>query len=220
MIPIRDENSNRIFPLMTLVLIIANVLIFVYQLLLSHEALNAFVYRYAAVPNLIIHGQSLYTPFTSMFLHGGFLHLAGNILYLWIFGDNVEALCGHFRFLFFYILCGLVAFFGHFIFSPFSTIPMLGASGAISGILGAYFLRFPRARVTVLIPLFFFIWPTFQIPAVMVLGLWFIYQIFSGLSLPSSSGGVAWFAHVGGFLAGLLLIRLFERRRNSNNFGF
>ncbi len=220
MIPIRDENPSRTFPLVTLTIIIANVMIFFYQLFLPREALGAFIGEYAAIPNLLMHGQNLHAIVTSMFLHGGFLHLAGNMLYLWIFGDNVESLCGHFRFLLFYLLCGLAAFLGHFITQPFSTVPMLGASGAISGVLGAYFLRFPRANVVVVIPLFFFLWPTFHIPAVIVLGLWFIYQIWNGISIPSVGGGVAWFAHIGGFVAGLLLIRTFEYRRRAGYFRF
>jgi len=220
MIPIRDENPRRISPLITLTIIIANVMIFVYQLFLPREALGAFIQQYAAIPNLLIHGQNLQAIVTSMFLHGGVLHLAGNMLYLWIFGDNVESLCGHFRFLLFYLLCGFAAFLGHFITEPFSTVPMLGASGAISGVLGAYFLRFPRANVVVVIPLFFFIWPTFHVPAVIVLGLWFIYQIWNGISIPTVGGGVAWFAHIGGFVAGLLLIRAFEQRRRAGYFRF
>jgi len=220
MIPIRDENPRRISPLITLTIIIANVMIFVYQLFLPREALGAFIQQYAAIPNLLIHGQNLHAIVTSMFLHGGVLHLAGNMLYLWIFGDNVESLCGHFRFLLFYLLCGFAAFLGHFITEPFSTVPMLGASGAISGVLGAYFLRFPRANVVVVIPLFFFIWPTFHVPAVIVLGLWFIYQIWNGISIPTVGGGVAWFAHIGGFVAGLLLIRAFEQRRRAGYFRF
>jgi len=220
MIPIRDENPRRISPLITLTIIIANVMIFVYQLFLPREALGAFIQQYAAIPNLLIHGQNLHAIVTSMFLHGGVLHLAGNMLYLWIFGDNVESLCGHFRFLLFYLLCGFAAFLGHFITEPFSTVPMLGASGAISGVLGAYFLRFPRANVVVVIPLFFFIWPTFHVPAVIVLGLWFIYQIWNGISIPAVGGGVAWFAHIGGFVAGLLLVRAFEQRRRAGYFRF
>jgi membrane associated rhomboid family serine protease len=150
--------------------------------------------------------------FSSMFMHGGFMHLFGNMLYLWIFGDNIEQLCGHMRFILFYLLCGVFAFLSHFIFAPHSPIPMVGASGAISGVLGAYALRFPRARVLSSIWFFIIFWDVIRVPAVILLGLWFVMQLFSGVSSASDQAGVAWFAHIGGFIAGLLFIRYFEKK--------
>lgn len=212
MIPIKDNNPRSAFPYMTLCLIIVNVIVYLYQVTLPPQDAQAFVNLYGAVPGYISVGRQLHSIFTSMFLHGGILHLAGNMLYLYIFGDNIENVVGHLRFLGFYLICGLFAFTGQFILAPFSQIPMVGASGAISGILGAYALTFPGARVLVLVPIFFFI-RIVAIPAAIVLGIWFIIQIYSGLSISSSSGGVAWFAHIGGFIAGLVLIRLFKKRR-------
>jgi membrane associated rhomboid family serine protease len=214
MIPIHDDNPRRLFPFITIFFIVMNAAVFIYQLLLSQDDYIAFLYNYGAVPDLIIRGQHLYAIFTSMFLHGGVLHLLGNMLYLWIFGDNIEGICGHGRFIAFYLLCGVIAFASHFVFDPFSSIPMVGASGAISGILGAYAVRFPHARVHVLLPLFPFIWiwRTVRLPAIIVLGFWILLQVFNAL-FASAGSGVAWFAHVGGFIAGLLLIRKFEKRR-------
>ncbi|NIA29218.1 MAG: rhomboid family intramembrane serine protease [Actinobacteria bacterium] len=218
MIPLKDENPQRSFPVVTILLITINVAVFIYQLLMRQAESQTFVYQFGAVPNVIVHGQNLYAPFTSMFLHGGLLHIAGNMLYLWIFGDNVEYLCGHFRFLLFYLLCGFIAFLSHFLTVPFSNIPMIGASGAISGVLGAYALKFPRARVYVLVPLFIWIWRIFRIPAAVVLGFWFLIQIISGLSSPGSGAGVAWFAHIGGFVSGMILIRFFTKKRYKISF--
>ncbi len=213
MIPIRDENPRRVFPLITLIVVAANVAVFVYQLTLHGNAGREFLYEYGAVPALILSGQNLHGIFTSMFVHGGLLHIGGNMLYLWIFGDNIEALCGHTRYLFFYLLCGLIAFLSQLLLEPTSQVPMIGASGAISGVLGAYAVRFPRARVHVLIPLFpiIWLWRIFRIPAAIVLGFWFLMQIFSAAF--SGPTGVAWWAHIGGFIGGVALIRLFERDR-------
>ncbi|MBN1481782.1 rhomboid family intramembrane serine protease [candidate division KSB1 bacterium] len=213
MIPIHDDNPRKLFPFITIAIIVMNVGIFIYQLFLTRENYLAFLYNFGAIPDLIIHGERLQTILTSMFLHGGMLHLLGNMLYLWIFGDNIEGICGHIRFVLFYLICGLAAFFSHFIMGPFSNIPMVGASGAISGILGAYAVRFPQTRVRVLLPLFPFLWlwRTISLPAIFVLGFWFVMQILNALF--SGGSGVAWFAHVGGFIAGVLLIRKFEKRR-------
>jgi membrane associated rhomboid family serine protease len=213
MIPIRDENPKKTFPFVTILIIAANIYIYIYQYWLHPELSQRFVLVYGAIPKNIVYLSSLETIVTSMFLHGGLLHLAGNMLYLWIFGDNIEDICGHFKYLLFYLVCGFVAFLSHFITSPFSEIPMIGASGAISGVLGAYLLKFPKARVHVLIPLFIWIWRIFRIPAVVVLGFWFLIQIWNGFMLIGTGGGVAWFAHIGGFVAGLLLIKIFERKR-------
>ncbi len=227
MIPFKDDNPSRVFPFVTIFLILANVAVFVFQWMLGKGA-QAFFVRYGAIPWEIAHFRELthldpalqtgwpsaVTLFSSMFIHGGILHLVGNMLYLWIFGDNVEGLMGPVRFFFFYIFCGLAAALTHVALEPNSTIPMVGASGAISGVLGAYLVRFPGARIHVLIFLFWFI-RVVRVPALVVLGLWFILQIFNGLgSLGSQGGGgVAWFAHIGGFVAGILLLFLFEKRR-------
>lgn len=211
MIPIRDENPKKTFPFVTILIIAVNVSIYVYMYWLRPELTESYIFLYGAIPHKIVHLNSLHTILTSMFLHGGFLHLAGNMLYLWIFGDNVEDVCGHSRFLGFYLLSGLAAFFAHFIFSPFSDIPMVGASGAISGVLGAYAVKFPGARIHVLVPLFFWIWRIFAIPAIIVLGFWFLMQLWNGLFFSAGGGGVAWFAHIGGFVAGLFLAKKCRR---------
>jgi membrane associated rhomboid family serine protease len=213
MIPLKDDNPRSTFPFVTILLIIANVAVFVHQFLLPRGEVQQFINQYAAIPYLISGGQHLHSPFTSMFLHGGLMHVGGNMLYLWIFGDNVEHICGHVRFLAFYFVCGLVAFTSHYLTSPFSEVPMVGASGAISGVLGAYILRFPRAKIFVLFPLFIWIWRMFSVPAFIVLGFWILVQLANGLYFSSASGGVAWFAHIGGFFAGLLLIKLFEKKK-------
>jgi membrane associated rhomboid family serine protease len=151
------------------------------------------------------------TLFTSMFLHGGFLHIAGNMLYLWIFGNNVEDSMGRMRFIVFYFLCGIVAAYAHALANTASTVPMIGASGAISGVLGAYLLLYPRARVLTLIAFGLYI-RTVEVPAMFVLGFWFVLQFLNALVSAGAGGGVAWYAHIGGFVAGILLIGLFKRR--------
>lgn len=224
MIPIKDDNPTKTFPIMTILIIAANVAVFIYQLSLG-EGAQGFVYRFGTVPWEVVNFQEfsnfpmdyrssipgVLTIFTSMFLHGGPIHLLGNMLYLWIFGDNVEALVGHFRFLFFYLVCGLIATLSHVISDPQSTLPMVGASGAISGVLGAYFIRFPKARVHVLIIFLLFI-RVIRVPALIVLGFWLLIQVLNGLgTLGYGGGGVAWFAHIGGFVAGMILIFFFQK---------
>jgi len=194
-------------------------LVFLYQLA-QGQYFNHFIFQYGAIPYEIVHFEELtpelpapiyFTLFSSMFMHGGLFHLGGNMLYLWIFGDNVEDKLGHFRFFFFYILSGLAASLTHIIISPNSQIPMVGASGAIAGVLGAYFLRFPNSRIWTLIFFGFFI-RMVRVPALFVLGFWFILQLLYGLpSIGSQGGGVAWFAHIGGFLAGMLLFKMMRK---------
>jgi membrane associated rhomboid family serine protease len=210
-IPLKDDNPRQVFPFVTWGLIAVNVMIFIWQLFLPEEGARQFVYEYGAVPAMIVQGQHWPSIITSMFLHGGIMHLLGNMLYLFVFGDNIESICGHFRFIIFYLICGCLAFASHFVFEPMSDLPMIGASGAISGVLGAYALRFPRARVYVLIPIFLWIYRIFKIPAIIVLGVWFLLQLFSGVTTSASGGGVAWFAHIGGFIAGIVLIKSFEK---------
>ena len=218
-IPLRDENPTTRFPVVTVLLIAANAVIFLYQAF-SPSGLQLYVYKLGAIPYEITHFQSIsyvisesgeqltriappLSLFTSMFLHGGAFHLLGNMLYLWIFGNNIEDYLGSFRFGIFYLIGGLAASLTHIFFHPGSQVPMIGASGAIAGILGAYFILYPSARVMTLV--FFTIIP---VPAAIILGIWFIGQVMNiGLS-----GGVAWFAHIGGFIAGLLLVRVFKRR--------
>ncbi|HEY4485466.1 MAG TPA: rhomboid family intramembrane serine protease [Nitrospiria bacterium] len=222
MIPLHDDNPTEIIPLITIAFIIACVLAFFYQISLGPRAGQLFVYQFGAIPAVIFGRESLprevlavpasLSLITSMFLHGGFMHLIGNMLYLWIFGNNIEDAMGHARFVVFYLICGLAAAMSHALTDPGSTVPMIGASGAISGVLGAYLLLYPRARVLTLIPLGFFM-QTFSLPASVLLGFWFVLQLISGaLTAGQGGGGVAWFAHIGGFAAGMILIGFFKRR--------
>lgn len=219
MIPIKDDNPTKTLPFITVGLILLNVTAFFYELSLG-SGMQKFIALYGAVPQNMIHGESdvagphlpaMVTVTTSMFLHGGLLHLGGNMLYLWIFGNNIEDTLGHIRFLLFYLVCGYIGAYGHAFTDPTSSIPMVGASGAISGVLGAYLLLFPTARVLTLIPIFFFIHFVW-IPAFIVLGFWIVVQFLNGvLSQGSASGGVAWFAHIGGFLSGMVLLFFFKK---------
>lgn len=224
MIPFRDNIPSRQYPVVTVMLIFANMAMFLYELSLGPEILNEFLYLYGIVPvRLQLAAESPITVFqftgisilSSMFLHGGWVHLFGNMWYLWIFGDNVEDRMGHFRFLLFYLLCGTLAASAHILFNLDSRIPSIGASGAVAGVLGAYFLSYPFARILTLMPLFFF-WPVVELPALIVLGSWFFIQLMNGTAAVAVSaetaGGVAWWAHIGGFVAGLFLIGVFARR--------
>ncbi len=221
MIPLHDDNPTGISPLLTIFFITICVLVFFWQMSLDGQAHQAAVFSLGVIPAVLLNKVSLppelalipagLTVFTSMFMHGGFMHLAGNMLYLWIFGNNVEDAMGHLRFVIFYLLCGIAAVIGQVIQNPASEIPMIGASGAISGVLGAYLLLYPRARVLVLIPLGFYAHMV-RLPAGLVLGFWFFIQIISSLAADPDSAGVAWFAHIGGFIAGMALIPLFKRR--------
>jgi len=224
MIPLRDRNPSGAFPLITLSLILVNTFVFLYELQLG-PALGKFLLHYALVPAHVtgsLQYGALSLPdtvapfFTSMFLHGGWLHLIMNMWFLWIFGDNVEDTLGAFRYLLFYFLCGLAAAFTHFLIQPSSPIPVLGASGAIAGVLGAYAVLFPGARVVTLVPVFFFL-QIVELPALVVLGLWFVLQIVSGWFefLTPMQAGTAWWAHIGGFVAGLFLVLLFRPKRVS-----
>jgi membrane associated rhomboid family serine protease len=226
-IPIRDLNKTKRTPIVTWGLIAANVLVFFGTLSMGSSEAENVVMRFGVIPDVLVHGSwseprsaggalgSWVTPFTSMFLHGGLLHLASNMLFLHVFGDNVEDVLGRFRFLLFYVLSGLGAVLGHVLVEPSGMVPMIGASGAISGVLAGYMTLFPHARVVTLIPIFIFI-HFMEVPAAVFIVLWFILQLVLGyLSLGivgDGAGGVAWFAHIGGFLAGLLFIRMFYKR--------
>jgi membrane associated rhomboid family serine protease len=212
-LPLSDHNPSRTTPVINILLIAANVFMFFWELSLGPD-LEPKLFTVAFIPArfwiLPIHPVNIIGIFVSMFLHGGWLHLGGNMLYLWIFGDNIEDRLGHFRYLIFYLLCGVIATLAHAVFNPSSRMPSIGASGAIAGVLGAYILLFPKARVTTLIPIFFFI-TVREIPAVIVLGLWFVLQLFVGVASlgvaeAANAGGVAYFAHIGGFVAGMVLI--------------
>jgi len=214
-IPLRDDNPSSIRPIVTYALVGLCVLVFLWQMTLGERG-QAIVYALGVIPKVLLQDARLppeielvgpwTSVFTSMFLHGGFWHLIGNMLFLYIFGDNVEDSMGHVRFVIFYLLCGVAAVFAQALPEPGSTVPMIGASGAISGVLGAYMLLYPHARVLVLIPLGF-IMQTVRLPALWVLALWFGIQLFSNLLTQSAGGGgVAFRAHIGGFIAGMVLI--------------
>ncbi len=217
MMPIRDENPSRSTPYVTYALILANIAVFGYEVLLALQgSLEEFIHTYGMIPALVVRGEAVLTLLTSMFIHGGVFHLLGNMLYLYIFGDNVEDAMGHLRYLLFYITCGLAASALQIAVNPYSTLPNVGASGAIAGVLGAYFVTYPLARVHTIIFLGYFIrWVS--LPAVVLLGFWFVFQLFAGTAtlqaMKLDYGGVAYFAHVGGFVAGMLLVHVFRRRR-------
>jgi membrane associated rhomboid family serine protease len=211
MIPLRDTQPSSSFPSVTVMLIAVNVAVFLYQFSLDPWQLNHFIARYAVIPDRLQLGDLI----TSMFLHGGWMHLIGNMWFLWIFGDNVEDILGHGKFLAFYIGCGIAAALIHAILNTYSRVPTVGASGAIAGVMGAYLVKFPHSRILTLVPIIIF-FTTFEIPAFLMLLYWFFIQIFSGIGSVGysqiSGGGVAWFAHVGGFLAGILLVHLLGTR--------
>ena len=207
MFPIRDHNPSETRPVITVALIAINVLVFVsYQALLPDRfALASFYQNWGLIPAAVAAGQDWPTLITSMFLHGGLMHLGGNMLFLWIFGDNLEDKLGHAGFLAFYVVCGIAAGLAQMLANPASLIPTIGASGAIAGVMGGYLLLFPKARIDVLF-IFIIIFKIFPLPAWSMLGIWFGLQIFSGLGADVSGGGVAYWAHAGGFVAGFGLI--------------
>jgi len=219
-IPLHDDNPTERTPFVTIVVIAICIVVFLYQVNLSEKPGETFVFQYGAIPSVVFGHAALpeeaavaipaaLTLLTSMFLHGGWLHLIGNMLYLWVFGNNIEDVMGHAKFIVFYVLCGILAGLSHAAADPASQIPMVGASGAISAVLGAYVLLFPRAHVLVLMP---GIGMT-RVAAGIVLGMWFFTQLVSGgMSIGAKGGGVAFFAHIGGFIAGMALIGLFKRR--------
>lgn len=220
MIPLKDTIPSRTFPFVNYLLIGINFLCFFYQLSLG-PYMQHFISIWGVVPLRVttLHGDfvQIFSPFiTSMFLHGGWLHVLGNMLYLYIFGDNVEDRLGHIRYLLFYLLCGISASIAQVLAAPYARVPMVGASGAIAGVMGAYFCMFPYSRIVTLVFVFFFI-EFIEIPAFFFLLFWFILQFLNGtLSFSTSNaaaGGVAWWAHIGGFVAGILLLMVFKRKR-------
>jgi membrane associated rhomboid family serine protease len=205
MFPIRDHNPSGQMPLVTIALIATNVLVFLgYFLSMNEFQLNEFFFTWGLVPARVMSGEGYETAVTSMFLHGGWMHLIGNMLFLWIFGDNLEEEMGHLGFLVFYLASGLAAAGLQMVADLSSIVPMVGASGAIAGVMGGYLLLFPKAKVDVLF-IFLVFFRIFAIPAWIVLGLWFGSQLISGYSIPTEGGGVAYWAHAGGFLGGLVL---------------
>ncbi len=229
MFPLRDNIPARTWPVVNVALILVNSLVFLYEISLGPE-LQEFLMRFGMVPAKILylsHAEpwnlvDRFLPFfTSMFLHGGWFHLIGNMWFLWIFGDNVEDRLGHSRYLVFYVLCGLIAGYVHYALNPTSGVPTAGASGAIAGVMGAYYMLYPRARVLTLIPLFFW-FEIIEVPAYFFLGFWFIFQLLQGTFslafVDTLSGGVAWWAHVGGFVGGVVLVSLLKKRRSYRPF--
>lgn len=205
MFPIRDHNPSGKTPFVIIALVAINILVFLGYFPSSNEfELNRFFITWGFIPARVMAGEGYETVITSMFLHGGWMHLAGNMLFLWIFGDNLEEEMGHFGFLAFYLAGGVAAAGLQAVADLSSVVPMVGASGAIAGVMGGYLLLFPRAKVDVLF-IFLVFFRIFALPAWIILGLWFGIQIFSGLNTPSESGGVAYWAHAGGFIAGLIL---------------
>jgi membrane associated rhomboid family serine protease len=219
MIPLRDDNPTTLPPVVTVCLVVACVLVFLWEIREGDKSLEWAVYSFGVIPAVLLGDGRLepgliqipepLTIITSLFLHAGWLHLIGNLIFLWIFGNNIEDSMGHGRFIVFYLLCGTVAALAQALPDPSVEIPLVGASGAISGVMGAYLLLFPHARVLVLLPMGFFT-QLARLPASMVLGFWILLQIISSLLASPQRGGVAWLAHVGGFIAGMALIPVFK----------
>ncbi len=222
MIPYKDDNPTRIIPFITILIIAMNIFVFILQFMYGLDS-RSIVYKYGAIPSNIAGFESnqpihpVLTIFTSMFMHGGLFHIGGNMLYLWIFGNNIEDKLGHLKFFIFYLFCGIVAAISHVVTEPHSNIPMIGASGAVSGVLGAYVLLFPMAKVHTILFFGFFI-QIVKIPALIVIGFWAIIQVVNGMITKGilNQGGVAWFAHIGGFIAGLSTIKLWQLRRRTS----
>ena len=214
MIPLRDVIPSRTTPYITVTIIVLNVLAWLFELALPPDVRTLFLQVYGVVP-ADFHATTL---ITSMFLHGGWMHVLGNMWYLWIFGDNVEDRLGHGRFIVFYLLCGVIAALGQIAIDPESTLPTIGASGAIAGVMGAYFVLYPRSRVLTLIPLIIF-WEIIELPAIVLLGFWFVMQLFSAgtiaITASTGGGGVAFAAHVAGFVVGMIGGLVFRKRQVS-----
>lgn len=211
MFPLRDTQPSYSKPLVTILLIVINAVVFLYEISLDPFSRNHFVFQYGVVPERLNYVSLL----TSMFLHGGWMHIIGNMWFLWIFGDNIEDILGHLPYLLFYLVCGVAAALSQTALNPDSRMPMIGASGAIAGVMGAYLLKFPHSRIKTLV--FFIFITVIELPAVFVLGYWFVIQFFSGLGSVAYShateGGVAFFAHVGGFITGIILISILPTRK-------
>lgn len=219
--PLKDENPTYSKPILTVSLIVINCLVYFYSWPMHQKVFQIFMFKYGLIPYELVHMAELtpdfavpvfLTPFTSMFLHGGFLHLAGNMLFLWIFGNNIEDYLGSVKFIIFYLVSGLAAVFLFVLFGPNSKVPLVGASGAIAGVLGAYLVLYPRAKILTLIWLFYFI-RIVKLPASFMLGFWFFYQLLMSAASSGTGGGVAWLAHVGGFAFGWAWFKFFASKR-------
>jgi membrane associated rhomboid family serine protease len=212
MLPLRDVIPSRTTPYVTVTIIILNALAWFYEVSMPREQLSVFLQLFGVVPAAF----SAPTLLTSMFLHGSWSHVIGNMWYLWIFGDNVEDRLGHGRFVVFYLLCGAVAAFGQILIDPQSTLPTIGASGAIAGVMGAYFVLYPQSRVLTLVTLIIF-WEIIELPAIMLLGFWFLMQLFSAgaiaVTASTGGGGVAFMAHVAGFVMGMVAVFAFRKKQ-------
>jgi membrane associated rhomboid family serine protease len=230
MIPLRSETPRRSFPIVNILLILANIAVFAYQLSLPPHAGNQLVQEFGLVParaeTALAHPGPALVPalvplVTSMFLHGGFLHILGKMLFLWVFGGNVEDNLGHGRYLGFYFICGIGAGLAQVVVNWGSKLPSIGASGAISGVMGAYIVLFPGSRILTLIPLLFFFF-TMRIPALIILGYWFVIQFLSGISTIGeiNQGGVAWWAHIGGFILGMFLVWGLRQQRRQPRYDY
>jgi len=217
MIPLRDVIPSRTTPYITVTIIILNALAWLFELMMPPEILQVFLQVYGVVP-ASFHASTL---LTSMFLHASWSHVIGNMWYLWIFGDNVEDRLGHGRFIVFYLFCGIAAALGQIAMDPGSTVPTIGASGAIAGVMGAYFVLYPRARVLALVTLIFF-WDVIEVPATVLLGIWFLMQLFSAgaiaVTASAGGGGVAFMAHVAGFLTGVVAVFVFRQRQRPEEY--
>jgi membrane associated rhomboid family serine protease len=224
LIPIKDFNPSRSTPVVTILIIVACSIVFLYEVLLPPDIREVFIRMFAVIPFEVMHGVDIpppdpLTPYGNLisyqYLHGGFLHIFGNMLFLWVFGDNVEDRLGKLKYFIFYTVCGISAAVIQSLVYPNSNIPLIGASGAISGILGAYAVMFPRAQILTLIFIFFFI-DVIVLPASLWIGIWFLMQFMSALISVNhlSMGGVAWFAHIGGFITGIILVKMLYRRKN------
>jgi membrane associated rhomboid family serine protease len=223
MFPLKDTIPSSSFPFVTIGIIVINFVVFLYELTLGPQ-LNTFINQYGVIPSHILttlNKNWLYfipasvPVFSSIFIHGGWMHIIGNMWYLWIFGDNIEDRTGHFRFFLFYVICGVAATVSHIIMNPASNLPTVGASGAIAGVMGAYLILFPRSRILTLIFLIIFI-QIIEIPAIFFLGFWILLQVVSGSissGLAQEGGGVAWWAHIGGFFVGLVIVFFFKKRK-------
>lgn len=218
MIPLRDSARSRTFPYVNFALIVVNFLVFFWELSFEQYQLNQIFYIFGVVPAEVLNTFLTGAPvepvvlsfFTAMFFHGGWVHIIGNMWYLWIFGDNIEDRLGHLRYLLFYLLTGVIAGLVHVLANPGSAVPVIGASGAVAGILGAYFIMFPRSRILSLVPIFVFL-TLMEVPAVLFIGLWFLIQLFNTFgSIGGTANAVAWWAHLGGFIAGAVLVKMFK----------
>jgi membrane associated rhomboid family serine protease len=212
MFPLRDTQRSNSRPLITLLIIILNAVVFLHEISLDEYSRNYFIAHYGLIPARFHFAAIL----TSMFMHGGWMHIIGNMWFLWVFGDNVEDAFGHLKYLVFYLLCGIAAAFTQVLFSPGSRLPMVGASGAIAGVMGAYLIKFPRSRIVTLVFIFIFI-TTIEVPAGLMLAYWFLIQFFSGVGTIGyshvSQGGTAFFAHIGGFITGMILVGVMGTRQ-------